>query len=455
MSAIPASWLSGLPIRSFRFRAAGRVVILLLTALAARAAAQQSLERVVGEDENGTPIVVTTVESQIIGKMARAAGVPMGIEMAAGPTRRSAPKKLTGLTVRAALETIGAIDSRYEWREMNGVVVLRPSAAWDLMNHPLQTRIQPVVMRNVRARNALSVVAAYLGGPQYRDTQLGDTRRFSVQLEEGTVIDLLNAAVSAHGELAWAFETIPGDRSFPFMVMMYSGDTGFGCGVPGHPPDAPVNPARYLDPPALAYGGSPAVLDRIVGIGPNELPLVVNGPFPSAVHDLANATRVPMGIEFLGPGRHPISGSIPATGRTLREVLDAMIAVNPQYEWREMDGVIVIRPVAAWNDGANLLFTMVPPVRMIDTTLQKAVERLALEVGDPRPVSNISGKVLSLDLPQGTVLDLANAILRAHGELAWTLEPESEPPLDGVRSGYRYTFMFSIMGGGGLGFGVR
>ena len=88
MSAIPASWLSGLPIRSFRFRAAGRVVILLLTALAARAAAQQSLERVVGEDENGTPIVVTTVESQIIGKMARAAGVPMGIEMAAGPTRR-------------------------------------------------------------------------------------------------------------------------------------------------------------------------------------------------------------------------------------------------------------------------------------------------------------------------------------------------------------------------------
>ena len=63
MSAIPASWLSGLPIRSFRFRAAGRVVILLLTALAAPAAAQQSLERVVGEDENGTPIVVTTVEA--------------------------------------------------------------------------------------------------------------------------------------------------------------------------------------------------------------------------------------------------------------------------------------------------------------------------------------------------------------------------------------------------------
>jgi hypothetical protein len=237
--------------------------------------------------------------------------------------------------------------------------------------------------------------------------------------------------------------------------MMYSGDSGTGCGVPGHPPDAPVNLARYLDPPALASGGSSAVLDRIVGIGPNELPLVVNGPFPSSVRDLANATRVPMGIEFLGPGRHPISGRIPATGRTLREVLDAMIAVNPQYEWREMDGVIVIRPVAAWNDAANLLFKIVAPVRMIDTTLQNAVERVALEVGAPRGVSDISGKTLSLDLPQGTVLDLANAILRVYGELTWTLEPEQEPPLGGVRSGYRYIFMFSIMGGGGLGFGVR
>jgi hypothetical protein len=60
---------------------------------------------------------------------------------------------------------------------------------------------------------------------------------------------------------------------------------------------------------------------------------------------------------------------------------------------------------------------------------------------------------MSLDLPQGTVLDLANAIVRAHGELTWALAPE--PPLDGARVGYKYTFTFTAMGGSGIGFGAR
>jgi hypothetical protein len=238
------------------------------------------------------------------------------------------------------------------------------------------------------------------------------------------------------------------------VVSIYSGASGNGCGVPGRPPFAPVNVARYVDPPALAVGGSSAVLDRIVGIGPNELPLVVNGPSPWAVHQLANATRIPMGIEFLAPGNRPLTAEIPASGRPLRDVLDAMIAVNPQYEWREMDGVVVIRPVAAWNDSQSLLFRIVPPVRMIEATLQEAVQRLAREVGYPHAVGEIAaGRRLSLDLPQGSVLDLVNAIVRTHGELTWTLEPE--PPLDGARAGFRYTLVIGVMGGPGLGFGVR
>jgi hypothetical protein len=60
---------------------------------------------------------------------------------------------------------------------------------------------------------------------------------------------------------------------------------------------------------------------------------------------------------------------------------------------------------------------------------------------------------LSLDLPQGTVLELANAIVRAHGELTWALG--AEPPLDGAAVGYTHTLTFSLMGGIGLGFGAR
>jgi hypothetical protein len=51
------------------------------------------------------------------------------------------------------------------------------------------------------------------------------------------------------------------------------------------------------------------------------------------------------------------------------------------------------------------------------------------------------------------VLDLANAIVRAHGELTWTLEPA--PPLDRAAVEYRYTLTCGVMGGTGVGFGAR
>jgi hypothetical protein len=427
-------------------------LLALQALLVVPAAAQSPLEKVIGPDDVGDPIVITAVESQIIGKLSKAAGAPMGIELAPGAIRNTRPRKVTGLTVRAALEAITEIDPRYEWREMNGVIVLRTPEAWNRANHPLNLPVQSLFLGDIRARTALSVVAAFLGAPQYRDTQLGDTKRFSLQLDAGTVLDLLNAAVRAHGELAWSLEwtRVNGTHIFPLTVSLYSGAFGNGVGVPGLAPDAPVNVARYLDSAAIGK----AALDRIVGIGPNELPLVVYGPYPSGVQNLASATRVPMGIEFLGPGQRPPMVEIHATGRPLRDVLNAMIGVDPRYEWREMDGVIVIRPVAAWNDPQSMLFRIVEPVHLIDVPPQEALARVARAVGYPHPVGNaFGGKLLSLVLPQGTLLDLVNAVLRADGELTWELSPE--PPLDGARSGYRHTFTFGVMGGGGYGFGAR
>jgi hypothetical protein len=91
---------------------------------------------------------------------------------------------------------------------------------------------------------------------------------------------------------------------------------------------------------------------------------------------------------------------------------------------------------------------------MTDVTPREAVERLAREVGYGDPLAGIpAGKRLSIDLPEVTLLDLANAILRAHGESTWTLEPE--PPSDGARMNYRYRLTFGVMGGGGLGFPAR
>jgi hypothetical protein len=42
-------------------------------------------------------------------------------------------------------------------------------------------------------------------------------------------------------------------------------------------------------------------------------------------------------------------------GVTLRQALDAVVAKDRRYSWREVDGVVVVRPVAAWRDPAHPL----------------------------------------------------------------------------------------------------
>ena len=431
--------------------------IIALAVAASGASAQSGFDRLIGRDESGYPIVITDVDGRTLSVFARAAGIPMGLELAPPePGRKRRPVTLTGMTVEKALEVIAGIDARYEMRELGGVFVLRTRDAWDSANHPLHAPVPPVRLKGIRGRNALSLIAAFLGAPQYRETQLGDTKRFSLDLDAGAVLDLLNGTVRAHGDMAWSFDaTGRGAASlFPYMVTLYSGASGSGCGVPGVAPEHPIDVALYADPALFAAGGSSAALDRIVGNGPNDRALVVNGPYPSAIRDLAKATKVPMGIEFLGPGNPPLSGSIPATGRTLRDVLDEMMAVDPRYHWREMDGVVVVRSATAWSDPDSLFFRLVPPVQLTDVSPQAAIERVARELGHPQPLGGIPhGPRISVDQPQGSVLDLVNAILRAHGEMTWELAPETHP--DSVRQGYRYTLTFGVMGGGGLGFAVR
>ncbi len=49
---------------------------------------------------------------------------------------------------------------------------------------------------------------------------------------------------------------------------------------------------------------------------------------------------------------------------TVRQVLDRLVALAPDYQWAEMDGVAVIRPVAAGTDGADVLNGRVAPLRL-------------------------------------------------------------------------------------------
>ena len=65
-------------------------MLALFTILVAPAAvAQPALDKRIGLNEFAAPVVITTIEPPLIGTVARAAGVPMGIEVAPGaPPRR-------------------------------------------------------------------------------------------------------------------------------------------------------------------------------------------------------------------------------------------------------------------------------------------------------------------------------------------------------------------------------
>jgi hypothetical protein len=54
---------------------------------------------------------------------------------------RPRPVDVRGLTLRQALDAVVAVDRRYEWRDMEGVPVVRPKTAWRDSGHPLSRRL--------------------------------------------------------------------------------------------------------------------------------------------------------------------------------------------------------------------------------------------------------------------------------------------------------------------------
>ena len=139
--------------------------------------------------------------------------------------------------------------------------------------------------------------------------------------------------------------------------------------------------------------------------------------------------RVPIGFEGVddAPAQPPRGARLDMTGATVREALDAVVRTDPRYLWQVMNDVIVVRPVLASADPDNLLNQ---PVRDIDwqsVTVEQAfvnVRRLihgSSNVPSTFPGSAHDGRLLSVRVRLGSVLDVFNEIVRAHGELMWSV----------------------------------
>jgi hypothetical protein len=143
---------------------------------------------------------------------------------------------------------------------------------------------------------------------------------------------------------------------------------------------------------------------------------------------VAFAGRVPVVFEA-APDTGRDTGATPTrlmlAGHTVAEALDALVASDARYGWREVDGVLVIRPTAAADDRSDPLNIAIANVTWEDVTTLEALRRIGVlisgtpiepKIGAPL----VDGRRVSINVQTGTVLDVVVAIARAHGALLWT-----------------------------------
>jgi hypothetical protein len=260
----------------------------------------QSVDRTVGEEQFGGSLQLTALTGPELAKLAVAAGVPMGFEAAGQPTRLSHPVTATGRKLSEVLDDLIRADDRYEWREDDAVIVVRPAAAWRDPLSVFNTAVGPIRQRQMQASDAASLMAQLFGVRSDVSSALGDTITFSVDLPEGgTLLGALNAIVRAHGTMTWSVAPMsaPSDPSV-MAISVFVGRTGIGAGIP-RAAGIVTTPRGPQTTSAEQHG---SLLDRVVGTKRDGTPLLLRSVFQ--LKELAAAVRVPMGIETLTAPPH-------------------------------------------------------------------------------------------------------------------------------------------------------
>ena len=106
------------------------------------------------------------------------------------------------------------------------------------------------------------------------------------------------------------------------------------------------------------------------------------------------------------------------TDVTARQILDALVARDPAYQWHEMDHVAVIRPVAAWNDPADPLNLFADRFVITNGRVFDSICVVLRQPSNARESMIRAGPLmnrrLSTSFSGGTILEGLNAVMRAH-----------------------------------------
>lgn len=155
------------------------------------------------------------------------------------------------------------------------------------------------------------------------------------------------------------------------------------------------------------------------------------------VEHISRFAGVPVGFEHTttcapqGWGRRPEADAAVLDGLTPRQMFDQLVGARPDYVWKEIDGVVVLRPVTAWQDTANVLARSVAPIAvtnrqphyLLHDVYQSARPSLFQPHEDSRmlPGAHSSGppaaidRTVNLAFAGGTLLQALNAVTRTTG----------------------------------------
>jgi hypothetical protein len=157
--------------------------------------------------------------------------------------------------------------------------------------------------------------------------------------------------------------------------------------------------------------------------------------FGTAVDQVAWKANVLLGFEntldCLASRRSLFAGedAVDLKGKSAREAFDHLMTLVPTYRWQEMDGVVVVRPTAAWDDPTNVLTLPTASFSLTSAHMNDVLHVLLRSVTpsvffphtDKTPAHRSINQPISVAFQGGTMLEALNAVVRAHQRAAWEL----------------------------------
>lgn len=163
---------------------------------------------------------------------------------------------------------------------------------------------------------------------------------------------------------------------------------------------------------------------------------------PDLVKFAAKDLEVPAGVEYL-PGQCDYKSPRPAPadeiallGRTFDDILDLLVKADPRFYWTESDGVVVLRPLAAWRDPDHFLHRAVDRLELKEQNVGAAMDVL---FPGPYGASGLGEQILATDptlltitVTARSLVESLEAVVREHRRARWEVGycgPEVKPQL--------------------------